>query len=64
MDIVQAYIEGFERCYSQAKVAVTFAGKKKFSDRLPRWNVAINGSTDGRPLTEQEMREATRMFNS
>lgn len=64
MDHVQAYIAGFERCYPQAKIDVTFAGRKRFNDRLPRWNVAINGNTDGRPLTEQEMREATRMYNA
>ena len=57
--MIQQYIDAFERCYPGGRVQVKPTRVKGDPD-MHYW-VSIDGSKGDRPLTWQDMAEATRL---
>jgi len=60
MNFIQAYISAFQTCYPQKNIRTRFAGTQ--ADRTPQWWVIIDHDRGERPLTEADMKSATRDF--
>lgn len=59
MDLIEAYIHAFNGCYPQKKCVV----KPKRVRGEILFRVVIDEESSDRLLNEQDMREATRLFN-
>jgi hypothetical protein len=57
---LDAYKAAFETCYHGKAITFNRAGKN--TDGVPRWNVVIDGDKGARPMTLDEIAEATVMF--
>jgi hypothetical protein len=60
MNFIEAYIQGFKKHYPEKEVLV----KSKRHNGNWCYRVVINGDAGDLLLTEQDMRDATRMFNN
>lgn len=60
LTFIQAYIEGFAKHYPDKNVEVK---AKRQPDGSRKYAVVIGGDTGGILLSENDMRDATRLFN-
>ena len=60
MNFIEAYIAGFSKHYPEKEIKIR--GKRQ-ADGSRKYMVVINGDTGGLLMSENDIREATRMFN-
>ena len=60
MSFLEQYKSAFKRCYPQKTIDHSHA--KRRHGEVDKWWIVVDGDRGERPLTEAELRQATRDF--